>query len=141
MNEEFKQQGRDRWRMEPRSILRVEGLTVLTLALYGYFSVDGPIWLLAVLALAPDLSMLGYLAGPRFGSVSYNIVHTYTFPLVLGAVGFGADLQIALFVALVWTGHIGADRLFGYGLKFETGFKDTHLSTQPAPIAALADSE
>jgi hypothetical protein len=94
-----------------------------------------------VLALAPDLSMLGYLAGPRLGSVSYNIVHTYTFLLLLGAVGFWAGSQIVLFVSLVWTGHIGADRLFGYGLKFETGFRNTHLSTQPSPLAALTDSE
>ena len=127
--------------MEPRSFLRIEGLTVLTLALYGYFASDGPIWMLVVLALAPDLSMLGYFAGSRLGSISYNIVHTYTLPLALGAVGLWADIRIALLVALIWTGHIGADRLFGYGLKFESGFKDTHLSTQPAPVASFTDSE
>lgn len=127
--------------MEPRSFLRIEGLTVLALALYGYFALNGSIWMLVVLALAPDLSMLGYLAGPRLGSLSYNVVHTYTFPLALGAIGFWTDVRIALLVALIWIGHIGADRLFGYGLKFETGFKDTHLSTQPAPIAAFTESE
>ncbi|MFB6113140.1 MAG: DUF4260 family protein, partial [Halodesulfurarchaeum sp.] len=33
------------------------------------------------------------------------------------------------------------DRLFGYGLKFESGFKNTHLSTQPALIEALTTSD
>lgn len=127
--------------MKPRTFLRVEGLTALGLALGGYFTLGGPIWLLVVLALAPDLSMLGYLAGPKLGSLSYNIVHTYTLPLVFGAVGFWGDIRLALLVALIWIGHIGADRLFGYGLKFESGFKNTHLSTQPTPIEALTTSD
>ena len=127
--------------MEPRTFLRIEGLAVLGLTLTTYFSMNGPVWLLVALALAPDLSMIGYLAGPRIGSLSYNLVHTYTSPLVLGALGAWADIRIVLLAALIWGGHIGADRLVGYGLKFESGFKDTHLSTQPPPVAALTDSE
>jgi hypothetical protein len=127
--------------MEPRTFLRVEGMAALGIAVGGYFTLNGPIWLLAVLALAPDISMIGYLAGPRLGSLSYNIVHTYTLPLALGSVGFWADIRMALLVALVWIGHIGADRLVGYGLKFESGFKDTHLSTQPAPLEAFTEAE
>jgi hypothetical protein len=127
--------------MEPRTFLRLEGLTVLVLALYGYGTLDGPIWMLLVLALAPDLSMLGYLAGPRIGSYSYNVVHTYVTPLALGAAGFWADSGLAMLVALVWIGHVGADRLFGYGLKFESGFRETHLSAQPVPVSVLTTSE
>ena len=127
--------------MEPRTFLRIEGLAVLGITLGGYFTLEGPIWLLAVLALAPDLSMVGYLAGPRPGSLSYNVVHTYTLPLALGAVGFWADVHLALLGALVWAGHIGADRLFGYGLKFDSGFKETHLSLQPAPPGIPTESD
>lgn len=126
--------------MEPRLFLRIEGLVALGLALGAYFSLDGPIWLLVALGLAPDLSMLGYLAGPRTGSLVYNVVHTYTVPVALGGVGFWIGVDLAVLVAAIWAGHIGADRLFGYGLKFESGFKETHLSIQPAPIAALTDS-
>ena len=125
--------------MEPRTILRVEGLTVLVLALAAYFTLNGSIWMLIVFALAPDLSMLGYLGGFKVGSLSYNVVHTYTLPLAIGAFGFWADTSIVLLLALIWVGHIGADRLLGYGLKFESGFKDTHLSTQPAPVAAFTE--
>uniref|UniRef100_A0A7D6CNX8 DUF4260 domain-containing protein n=2 Tax=Natrinema zhouii TaxID=1710539 RepID=A0A7D6CNX8_9EURY len=127
--------------MEPRTLLRIEGLAALGIALGSYFTLDGPIWMLVVLALSPDLSMIGYLAGPRFGSLSYNIVHTYTLPLVLGAFGFWADSRIALLIALIWAGHIGADRVFGYGLKFESGFTDTHLSTQSAPLEPFTKSD
>lgn len=127
--------------MDPRTFLRIEGLAVLGLSLTTYFNLDGPIWLLVALALAPDLSMIGYLAGSRIGSLSYNLVHTYTSPLAVGALGAWADIRVVLLVALIWGGHIGADRLVGYGLKFESGFKETHLSTQPPPVAALTDSE
>lgn len=127
--------------MDPRVFLRVEGLTALAIALGGYFALDGPIWLLLALALAPDLSMLGYLAGPRLGSWCYNVVHTYTVPVALGALGVWADAPLALLISLVWAGHIGADRLFGYGLKLESGFAETHLSAQPAPVATLTESD
>ncbi|MFC6767963.1 DUF4260 domain-containing protein [Natrinema soli] len=127
--------------MEPRTLLRIEGLAALGIALGSYFTLDGPIWMLVVLALSPDLSMIGYLAGPRLGSLSYNIVHTYTLPLALGAFGFWADSRLALLIALIWAGHIGADRVFGYGLKFESGFTDTHLSTQSAPLESRTEAD
>ncbi|MFB6142671.1 MAG: DUF4260 domain-containing protein [Halorientalis sp.] len=127
--------------MEPRTILRGEGVAVLALTLGGYLTLDGSLVLLAALALAPDLSMLGYLAGPRVGSLTYNAAHTYTGPLALGGAALWLDVRLALLVALVWAGHIGADRALGYGLKFPSNFRETHLSTQPAPAAALAPDE
>jgi hypothetical protein len=127
--------------MKPPTFLRVEGLAALGIALGAYFTLNGPIWLLIILGLAPDLSMSGYLADPRVGSLSYNVAHTYTLPIALGSVAFWADIRMALLVALIWAGHIGADRLVGYGLKFESGFKDTHLSTQPALLETLTESE
>ena len=110
---------------------------MFALAVGAYLWLGGPLWLLAVLALAPDLSMLGYLAGPRVGSASYNLAHTYVLPLVLGAAGLYAGADLAVLVALVWAGHIGADRLVGYGLKYRTDFKHTHLSpgAMRAPVA------
>ncbi|MFD1599556.1 DUF4260 domain-containing protein [Halobellus rarus] len=117
--------------MHPRTFLRLEGLAVLSASLAGYFTLDGPLWLFAVLALAPDLSMLGYLFGGRVGSLTYNVFHTYALPLALVVVGLQFGVDVAVLVALVWASHIGADRLVGYGLKFESGFGDTHLSPRP----------
>ncbi len=127
--------------MQPRVLLRLEGLVAVGIALAGYIVLEGPIWLFLVLILAPDLSMLGYLAGPRWGSRSYNAVHTYAFPLLLGAGAYWFDSPTALLIALVWIAHIGADRLMGYGLKYPTGFKDTHLATQPPPLDVLESGE
>jgi hypothetical protein len=38
-----------------------------------------------------------------------------------------ARLLRALQLALIWLTHIGVDRFIGYGLKYPTDFKDTHL--------------
>ncbi|WP_415378958.1 DUF4260 family protein [Halosimplex sp. TS25] len=127
--------------MEPRHYLRVEGLAALVASLALFGALDAPLWLLALLALAPDLSMLGYLAGPRVGSVSYNVVHTYTLPLAVGGVAYWADAPLVVAAAAVWAAHIGADRFFGFGLKYSTGFERTHLSAQPAPVARLRTDE
>ena len=48
-----------------------------------YFHEGYEWWLLVVLVLAPDLSMLGYLAGPRVGAITYDLVHTYVAPVLL----------------------------------------------------------
>jgi hypothetical protein len=111
----------------PRVLLRAEGAAVAGAAIALYFSEGYPWWLLVVLALAPDLAMLGYLGGPRIGAASYDAVHTYLGPIVLAAGGVLADSRLAIQLGLIWLTHIGVDRAVGYGLKYPTDFKDTHL--------------
>ena len=85
-------------------------------------------WLLfALLILAPDLSFAGYAAGPRVGALVYDLAHTSAWPIAVGVVGVLAGSGAAVAVALVWLAHIGIDRALGYGLKYPTHFKDTHL--------------
>jgi hypothetical protein len=111
----------------PRLLLRAEGAVVFAAATALYFHGDHAWWLYVVLALAPDLSMAGYAAGTRVGALSYNTAHTYALPVALGAVGVLADANGLVAVSLIWLAHIGADRVLGYGLKYPTNFKDTHL--------------
>lgn len=113
--------------MTPRTLLRLEGLVAFAAATAGYFLLDGPLWFYLLLGLAPDVSMVGYLAGPRLGSQVYNVVHTYALPAVLAGLGLWAGVDLAVLGTLVWTAHIGVDRTVGYGLKYPTEFGDTHL--------------
>ena len=71
--------------------------------------------------------MLGYLAGKKIGAHAYNLAHTYTMPALLALVLWLSGQTSFLWLAIIWTAHIGFDRLLGYGLKYETAFKDTHL--------------
>ncbi len=110
-----------------RMLLRLEGLAVLALALAAYYQM-GFSWLaFVVFFLAPDLSMLAYLAGPQAGAVGYNLVHTYVLPLTLAGIAAVAAWPIAAAAAIIWVAHIGADRALGYGLKYPSRFGDTHL--------------
>jgi hypothetical protein len=112
----------------PAVLLRVEGAGVFLLALLVYREL-GISWILfAALFLAPDLSILAYLGGSRVGAVIYNAVHTYAGPLALYASGFAAARLPLMALALVWAAHIGIDRMLGFGLKYASGFRDTHLS-------------
>lgn len=113
--------------LQPRILLHIEGATALAAALFLYARNDGNWLLFVLLVLAPDLSMLGYLAGTGVGATTYNLVHAYTLPALLAAFGVLAPSTLALSLALIWIAHIGADRLVGYGLKYPTAFKDTHL--------------
>jgi hypothetical protein len=110
-----------------RVLLRLEGFAAFAaaLALYWRAGFSWPVF--ALLFLAPDLSMLAYLAGPRAGAIGYNFAHTYAAVLSLILGGIVGGVPAATAVGLIWVGHIGFDRALGYGLKYSTGFGDTHL--------------
>lgn len=114
--------------MNPRLLLRAEGAVMFAAATVAYVAVGGPLWLYLLLALAPDLSMLGYLAGTWAGSRTYNAAHTYLVPVAIGATSVWFGIAALSWVALVWAAHIGIDRAVGYGLNYPTGFSYTHLS-------------
>jgi hypothetical protein len=109
------------------ALLRLEGLAALVAAVTAYWFIGGNWWLFALLLLAPDLSMLGYSAGEKTGARLYNLVHTYTVPATLGAIGWFGGIGWLVPVALTWIAHIGMDRALGYGLKYPGHFKETHL--------------
>jgi hypothetical protein len=109
------------------TLLRLEGAAVFAAMLFAYQSLGGNWWLFALLALAPDLAMLGYLAGNRAGATAYNLAHTYVAPLLIAALSLVPGLAWVLSLAVIWAAHIGADRALGYGLKYPDGFGMTHL--------------
>jgi len=112
----------------PHLLLRLEGFAIVAAAVVLYFHEDFGWILFVALILAPDLSFAGYAFGPKVGAIAYDAVHTEILPVALGVVGVVSDSDGALKIALIWLAHIGADRLFGYGLKYPAAFKDTHLS-------------
>lgn len=115
--------------MTPSSVrwLRLENLALGALAIWGFALTDASWWLFAAFILAPDLGMLGYLASPKTGALTYNAVHTYLAPALLVGLAVALGWTWGVPVALVWAVHIGIDRALGYGLKAPEGFKATHL--------------
>jgi Domain of unknown function (DUF4260) len=112
---------------KPRWLLHLEGGCIFALALVLYGAGHFHWWLFALLFLAPDLFMLGYVANPKIGSAAYNLVHTLAGPIFLLGVAIVAPLPALEPCAVIWLAHIGMDRMLGYGLKYPTRFRDTHL--------------
>ncbi len=111
----------------PNAFLRLEGLTVFISAILLYASQSGSAVAFILLLLVPDVSMVGYTINIRVGSIVYNLVHTYALPALLAGLGLLLNAPLVLQIALIWFAHIGMDRTVGYGLKYATNFKDTHL--------------
>jgi hypothetical protein len=108
-------------------ILRAEALAIFAAGVVAYIQLNGhPLWLLPLL-LAPDLSMLGYLGGPRLGAISYNLAHNLAFGLGLLGIGWLAAVAPLALAGAIALAHVGMDRSLGYGLKLPTGFRETHL--------------
>jgi hypothetical protein len=118
-----------------RVVMQLEGLMLAAAAVLLYGRFGGPWETFALYFLVPDLSMLGYLAGRHVGAFAYNLAHTYVGPSALIAWALVADDMSAMPFALIWLAHIGVDRMLGFGLKYATGFGDTHLGHLPWPRA------
>ena len=112
-----------------KAFLRLEGIAGAALSAVFYARTGASWWHFAALWLLPDLSMLGYLAGPRWGARIYNAIHSYVTPATLAVSALLLGSPALLPYALIWMNHIAVDRLLGYGLKYPAGFKYTHLNT------------
>lgn len=108
------------WQRAEGALVAVGGVVLTGLVAPG----DWWVWMML---LAPDLAMLGYLAGPRAGAAIYNAAHLYGVGLVLALVGVATGATTLIAAGALWMAHVGIDRAAGYGLKLPTGFRDTHL--------------
>lgn len=108
-------------------ILRLESFLLLFIATFTYYFINESWWLFFILLFVPDIFMVGYFKNSKIGANIYNIGHTYIAPVLLLVLFFIFNITILLSISIIWIAHISLDRLLGYGLKLDTGFKDTHL--------------
>ena len=110
-----------------RTWLRLEGLAAFVIGV-ALFGASGGNWLLLIpLLLLPDLSAIGYLAGPRIGAFTYNLVHNWAPGFVTLGIGVWLASPAIMLAAAILIAHVGMDRAAGYGLKLPSSFHDTHL--------------
>ena len=112
---------------KPKLWLRVEGFVLLISTIVLFAGQHQKWWLYPALLLVPDIFMLGYLKDKMAGAFLYNIGHSYLLPVLVIYSGWHRQNPMSIAIGLIWLGHIGWDRFFGYGLKYDTRFKDTHL--------------
>tara|TARA_R110000796_G_scaffold37722_4_gene95383 strand:+ start:291638 stop:291997 length:360 start_codon:yes stop_codon:yes gene_type:complete len=108
-------------------VLKLEELLMLILGIYFFSLLSYEWWWFLILLLTPDIGMLGYLFNPKIGSISYTIFHHKGVAIVIYLWGIYLSIPLCQLVGIILFSYAAMDRFFGYGLKYEKGFKYTHL--------------
>lgn len=110
-----------------KTLLKLEELILFLLGIYAFTLLPYAWWWFFVLILAPDIGMLGYLLGNRIGAFCYNLFHHRGVAILICAIGVFLDSNLIQLIGVIVFTHIALDRMLGYGLKYNKGFKYTHL--------------
>lgn len=110
-----------------KTIIKLEELGLFILGIYLFSFLSFEWWWFLILILAPDLSMLGYLFGNKSGAFFYNVFHHRGVAVLLYILGSYFKIELLQLIGIILFSHAAMDRFFGYGLKYEKGFKYTHL--------------
>jgi len=110
-----------------KDILKLEELGMFVISIFGLYWLRCSWWYYGLMLIAPDLSMLGYMFGKKVGAASYNFFHHKGVAAVAIIIGAEMKLTYLLIIGIIIFGHSSMDRIMGYGLKTERGFKFTHL--------------
>lgn len=110
-----------------RNLIKLEELFLFLLSIYLFNQLDYVWWWYALLFLAPDLGMIGYLISPQVGAQTYNLLHHKAIAVALFLIGTGLSIPPLQLAGVIILGHSSADRVLGYGLKYPDAFQHTHL--------------
>ena len=110
-----------------KNLLKTEEFLLFVLALFLFSGLDYGWGWYALLFFAPDLSMAGYLANPRIGAWTYNLIHHKGLAVAIYVLGYLLATPWLMFAGTILLGHSSFDRVLGYGLKHEDAFQNTHL--------------
>ncbi|WP_158975493.1 DUF4260 domain-containing protein [Cellulophaga sp. L1A9] len=110
-----------------KNTIKVEELAMFVLGIYLFGLLNYEWWWFLILILIPDIGMLGYLFGAKIGALSYNISHHKGIAIAIYLLGIYLAISLWQLVGVILFSHAAMDRVFGYGLKYEKGFKYTHL--------------
>lgn len=112
-----------------KTLLKLEEAAMTAASLYflSLHSLGLSVWLWVLLFFTPDIGMLGYTLGHRIGAFSYNIFHHKGVAIALMAIGYFFQSEVLLAIGILLFAHSSFDRIWGYGLKYTSGFKNTHL--------------
>jgi Domain of unknown function (DUF4260) len=110
-----------------KNTIKLEEAALFAFSIHALSSLNADWWWYLLLLLGPDISMLGYLAGNKVGAVCYNFFHHKAVAVIVIIAGLLTPNLLLQLTGIVLFGHSSMDRMFGYGLKTNEGFKYTHL--------------
>ena len=108
-------------------LLKLEEGAIFLFCIFLFSKLNFAWWWFLALLFLPDIGMLGYIINPKVGAFTYNLLH-YRFVATL--IAFYALTYVNenwKLAAIILFAHISFDRAFGYGLKYNDSFSNTHL--------------
>ncbi|GGW35364.1 DUF4260 domain-containing protein [Arenibacter certesii] len=108
-------------------LIKIEEMLMFLLGIYLFSLLNYNWWWFAGLILTPDIGMVGYLKGNRTGAIGYNLLHHKGIGIAIYLIGIYLSLPLCQLIGVILFSHASLDRAFGYGLKYDKGFKYTHL--------------
>lgn len=109
------------------TLIKLEEVALFVFGVFLFSFLDYAWWWFPALILAPDVSFLGYVFGNKTGAWIYNLFHHRGVALLIYFAGFHLGNDVLKLAGIILFAHSSMDRMFGYGLKYEKGFKFTHL--------------
>ncbi|HEY0262181.1 MAG TPA: DUF4260 domain-containing protein [Chitinophagales bacterium] len=110
-----------------KTLLKLEELAMLIVCLAFFIVSHASWWWYLILLIAPDITILGYLVGNKVGAFCFNFIHHKGISIFIYAIGYWLQNEYLLLSGIALFGHSCLERMLGYGLKTEEGFKFTHL--------------
>jgi hypothetical protein len=109
------------------NLIKLEEAAMFALGIYLFSILPFAWWWFLVLILVPDFSMIGYVFGNKAGAWAYNIFHHKAIAILFYLSGAYSGMPVLQLAGVILFAHSSMDRMFDYALKYEQGFKFTHL--------------
>jgi Domain of unknown function (DUF4260) len=108
-------------------LIKLEELAQFLFSIYLFSLLPYAWWAFPLFILAPDVSLLGLLAGKRVGAVTYNLVHHKALALTVYVLGGLLGNPLLSLLGVLLFGHSSFDRMVGFNLM------DVGMQVKPVP--------
>lgn len=110
-----------------KNLIRLEELLQFLFSIYLFSLLPYAWYWFLILILTPDIGMLGYIKNAKLGAFTYNLFHHKGLAIGIYLLGIFLQMHVLSLIGIILFGHSSMDRMFGYGLKYNDSFKNTHL--------------
>jgi len=112
-----------------KTLTKLEEFAQLLFSIYLFSRLPFAWWIFPLFFFAPDLSMIGLLAGKRAGAIIYNLFHHKAIALTAYAAGSMLGFPVLSLIGVLMLGHSSFDRVCGFSLL------DPEAPDQPSLIS------
>jgi hypothetical protein len=97
-------------------LIKLEELAQFLFSIYLFSLLPYAWWVFPLFIFAPDVSLIGLLAGKRVGAITYNLIHHKAVALTAYMLGNLLGIPLLSLVGVLLFGHSSFDRMAGLQL-------------------------